>query len=500
MSLTRSRKIRGILAKMANILCLLLFCWIFIILGLRMTETTPVVYALLPATLLLLWYLSKKHLVLKWEYSYEVIWWALFAISAFFVYYLAYELRVAQTWDWGVLLQCSYLRVDGDMETGVKYFARYPNNQLWFAFLVCFLRLIKVFAPNITLEAYQDVTVALSATMVIVAMLFMRATAKVLWGSKKSLIVAVIIITCMPLYLYATFAYTDTAGVLASSIAVYCFVKAEHATGKMQLICAAILGVFAAVALHLKVTLFILFIAMIVAFFLRVRSVRKVLLGALLSMILLVVTFCSIDYGVSKVIQIPEATYERYEFPLTHWIMMALNNGGAYMQEDVDYTKQFKTYDEKKEANLDMIEERLEERGVLGTISYILYDKFSFAWGDPALGADNYVSRQPQKPDGFWQQFFTLTGTYYGIAKAYFYLYQMLLLLGVILSIVAALRRKVEDQPLLFGRILLVGVVLFFAVWECNSRYLVTFLPILIILSAEGYMYFRNRSHRKECV
>lgn len=36
---------------------------------------------------------------------------------------------------------------------------------------------------------------------------------------------------------------------------------------------------------------------------------------------------------------------ERWEFPPTHWIMMALNNTGGYVQEDVDYTKSFDTYE-----------------------------------------------------------------------------------------------------------------------------------------------------------
>ena len=56
-----------------------------------------------------------------------------------------------------------------------------------------------------------------------------------------------------------------------------------------------------------------------------------------------------------------EKMVDRYRFPVTHWIMMSLNSDyKTHVDEDVDFTMSFDTYDAKKQANIREIKARLE--------------------------------------------------------------------------------------------------------------------------------------------
>lgn len=61
-----------------------------------------------------------------------------------------------------------------------------------------------------------------------------------------------------------------------------------------------------------------------------------------------------------------EKMVDRYRFPVTHWIMMSLNSEyKTHVDEDVDFTMSFDTYDAKKQANIREIKARLENISTL---------------------------------------------------------------------------------------------------------------------------------------
>ena len=47
-------------------------------------------------------------------------------------------------------------------------------------------------------------------------------------------------------------------------------------------------------------------------------------------------------------------------------------------------------------------------------------------------------------------------------------------------------------------RIALFGIILFLSIWECNSRYLVAFIPVLIMTSADGIFMTREKIKNKK--
>lgn len=71
-------------------------------------------------------------------------------------------------------------------------------------------------------------------------------------------------------------------------------------------------------------------------------------------------------------------------------------------------------------------------------------------------------------------------------------LFYGILLFGVLFSSLCAVIGKGKEQPFFVGRLTMVGITVFLTIWECSSRYLVVFLPLMILMSGEGYVKLRG--------
>ena len=254
-------------------------------------------------------------------------------------------------------------------------------------------------------------------------------------------------------------------------------------------------GVAASAAFSVKVTVFILFIAVFVCLLLQKKSWKKIIAGVVIVAISFGVGHGLCNYVKSSVIPLEESYCDAYEFPLTHWIMMALGYGG-YQQEDVDFTISFNSYEKKKEANIKEIKKRLKARSFHESFKFFGYDKQVRTWGDATLASCVYLAEGPQEPDNILKQFVTLKGSKYWIALLYMTLYYGLILVGMFLSARFAVKRKSDakavDMPIFASSIAMLGIALFQTIWECNSRYLVVFIPIMILLAADGFFAWRD--------
>ena len=91
------------------------------------------------------------------------------------------------------------------------------------------------------------------------------------------------------------------------------------------------------------------------------------------------------------------------------------------------------------------------------------------------MAGDDYAGRFPVDENGIWQRVFTFHGSDHWIGLIYSWLYYIVLI-----------------------RIALFGIILFLSIWECNSRYLVAFIPVLIMTSADGIFMTREKIKNKK--
>lgn len=448
---------------------------------------------LLPAVSYGIYRVVNRETLLPATFPYRGVWWLICGLGTILMMWIAYSVRVESlSWDWGkVIRSASEYVLTGDLQDKI-YFARYPNNQFWYCVLVVVFKVVHWLAPAAELEQFYLVSIAMGCLMVSATIVLLHHIAGLLWNQKKAFVIGCMAWLCAPLYMWALYAYTDTAGMLLMMLLLYLYVKAYQSENMWQYgIYMGLFGLAGAAAYQVKVTVFILVLAAVIALILQRTSWKKALLGILALGIFFSLGSVTAKAGVSHVIPLEEEFCNQYEFPLTHWVMMSLDYGG-YSQEDVDYTESFPSYEEKQKANIKVIKKRLKKKGFLGGLQFFCYNKQVRTWGDSTFAGCDYLSREPKNPDGFLERFVTTEGDMNWLCVFYTTLYYGLLLLGLLLSALGAVRRKSADQPLFVGRLTMIGITLFLTIWECNSRYLVVFLPLMILLSGEGYGELRR--------
>ena len=126
------------------------------------------------------------------------------------------------------------------------------------------------------------------------------------------------------------------------------------------------LSVISVIGFLFKATVIFALFAIVIDIFFNSKFkdfIKRLLIIACISIICLTIINKVIDH----VLDISKEDYNRFKFPYTHHIMMALNTTGGYKEKDVQYTTSFPTYEEKKNANINVIKERISKRGIYGT-------------------------------------------------------------------------------------------------------------------------------------
>ncbi len=163
-------------------------------------------------------------------------------------------------------------------------------------------------------------------------------------------------------------------------------------------------------------------------------------------------------------------------FPASHWLMMSLSGEGFHNEEDEAFTAGFSTKEEKKQAVMERLIERLKDLGAVGCIRQAGKKlEHTFSGGansykmfyENALETDRgYSYVLGEKSEGF---------LCYGQA------YHMLVLFLILFSFSGKFR---WESFLL--QITLLGGFLFYVLWEAAAQYQIPFLPVMGLLAVVG--------------
>lgn len=414
------------------------------------------------------------------------IWFVLQMISAALTVIMASKLEVNLAWDWGQLITTASFFVLNQEWQYIEYFARYPNNQFWLTVLIYIFTLVKAGFPHADFETFKSVSVLLGCCFIQGTIFMIYKIASLIWNQRKALFVGIITIACVPFYLYAQFTYTDLPALFLISITCYLYIKKKS---KQKVIWFIILGIIAALVYQIKVLSFIVFIALMMDYLITTKGLKVKIVNTFSFLVSFIIIKVILSLFVENTVLIPEGYSEKYEFPPIHWVMMGIYGTGGYYQEDVEFSKKFDSYEEKVSAGTERFIERVQEKELSELATHILKTKVVKTWGDPTYHGSVYTASDTIIQNGKFQRFFTINGDWYWIFNIYASIYHIAILLGLFL--VGLLTRK--ENRLLFMKTALIGIVVFLSIWECNSRYLLSFLPIIIILSCEGWFALIKR-------
>ena len=370
-----------------------------------------------------------------------------------------------------------------------SYFSKYTNQIPLLIFTYGFTKIGSIFGIT---DALLMGTI-FNALFIALTGYFIYLIGKEIKGPKTGLLALIFMIINPIFYLYSSYFYTDTLCMPFAVIGLYLIIKSIKTDNTKNKILLGILsGLIFFIGLKVRIVVVILLIAIIGFILINKKIVDKLkiyialFLGLIIGFLGFKVVYNYFDIDLN----------ENAEFPITHWIMMGLNEEytGGYNNPDHDLTYNEPTYEEKKERNIEEIKNRVKELGPIGLIK-LEGMKIARTWSSGNYGV---YAKLNNTSDG--------TGLYeylggYGNANIFMkYSLQILktyISFMILLGLIQIMKKKeVEYNYDSIIYIALFGAILFYIIWEAAQRYSLSFLPWMII--PLGLIYENIKENKQE--
>lgn len=393
------------------------------------------------------------------------------------------EVAYENTWDYGKIIRTSMSLAKNDGKETFQYFARYPNNLMILYILEVFFSCVLKYKPNVSPEDLLDSSVILNCIFIIAGVVFLYLAVRKRKSSKTAFAVAIVTYLSAPLWMYSPIFYSDTVGLPFMTATLFFYECARGRKGFLRYLYAFLAGAFAFAGFKVKASIIFVLAGIFADIIISngIKNIIKFTVPVVLSAAMIIPLF---SYLPTTIVEIDDKMYEEYRFPYTHWIMMSLNKDGGYVWDDVRYTEKFKTEDEKTQANIRQIKSRILKRGFGGTVRFVLVNKVERTWVNGDMDGLKYLGMQLDKT-GTVQKFILHDGEYYNMTVLYTQSYHLAILLFTLLGAVMSFRKK-ERGGTFAAYVALFAVAAFLLIWECNPRYLYTFIPMFSITAVDG--------------
>lgn len=402
----------------------------------------------------------------------------LLALQILFVRYLYYNYEMVDPKITGEFAKRFVMGEDlGSIKESYRiYAAKYPNAWGMIYLQIPFFALWKLFTGGVSVYAGQTFNVILIQLSVIMTFL----TGERIFKLNSQRLFCGIISALMPvMLLYTPFFHSDTAGMIFVSCTLYFLTLAVKEKSKTKsVVYALIASLFIALGNTVKGSIAVMLISAMIFFVLKMGVKRGAILSLAAVMLFIGVSKAAYYGGLAMGIS-DEKMVDRYRFPVTHWIMMSLNSEyKTHVDEDVDFTMSFDTYDAKKQANIREIKARLKNISTPYEACKMAYHKVARTWDSGGFSYGKYLSRSD--PTGGLREVLnsSLLGSYVDG-------YHSAMLIAMAFGAVYAAGKR-RHSALFFSIVTLTGVILFFLIWENPPRYIVTFIPVIMLLCTAG--------------
>ena len=291
---------------------------------------------------------------------------------------------------------------------------------------------------------------------------------------------------CNPfLYVTVSYYYTMTLSLPWFMGLLYFFismVKGGEDVREKQMARAVLAGACFGIGYYLRATTIIPFIgAMICGFLLlwknRNTIPKKKLIGCIGNgLITFFTAVCLTVFLTAAGAEVIGIDTENTAFPATHWLMMSLSGEGFHNEEDEAFTAGFATKEEKKQAVMERLAERLKDLGIAGYIRQA-GKKIDHTFSGGANSYKMFYENALETDKGYSYILGEKSEGFLCYAQAYHMLVLLLILFG--------LTKKFRWESFLL-QITLLGGFLFYVLWEAAAQYQIPFLLLMGLLAAMG--------------
>lgn len=410
------------------------------------------------------------------------------------------DLRVKPTWDFGAVMAGASDIAAGRPIRNTFYFQEYPFNLNPAVIIGTFKYL---------LGGYSRAPYILNMFAVTSSIVGICITVWRVFSPSASVRAALFCLAATPLYLYAPIVYTDTLSMPFAIWSVYAwsFIRFPGALSARTygLPACMTVGLLAAAGYLIKPVAAIGLLAFASDYFIcsgRYGSIRPHVEGrtrriftGFIPLASAFAVFLIIIFSFRAYIDFKGYTgrLERSRsIPYTHWLLMGMNKPvidggssygyGGFSNEDLKFTRTFKTLKEREKAEKIKIRQRLEEFGPAGYTSFLL-KKIEWTWTDGTYFASVKLSRYPVKLSVLHRFVLPNGGRANRLYLAFTQLTQGILLFLIFSGAVFfSDHREGEVYRLLL--LMCLGLALFLVFWETRSRYLTFMIPVFIVMAS----------------
>lgn len=319
---------------------------------------------------------------------------------------------------------------------------------------------------------------------------------KILHSVKNATLFAILCVANPMLYVCAMGCYTTTLMLpllMGTMLCIICFLKEQKFRKKILL--GFLAGAVLAFGSRLRATVFIAGIALVIYLIVRKKSDNTASYSAKQAVFLTssVLLGAIIIFGGYTALQNTYITedYADTQMPPIYYLMFAMNpeSRGGYNEDDFKMISQYETLDEKNEASLKVIKERLQDYGISGTLSLAKH-KLRSTWSD---GIEDYrdflvTSRNYSKLHSY------IAGEHKDFFALYAHIYHVAIMAMFCIAVIFALGRKCDSSYYLIFLTLLGGMV-FHILWESYYIYSFGFSMLLVIPASESICRFSEKRY-----
>lgn len=363
------------------------------------------------------------------------------------------------------------------------YFVIYPNNQFILFFLLCYYRILSSAGIFMDTSLSNYMGCILNTFMISLSIIFGFLICKKIWNNSGALMYLAFCFFFLPYYINALRFYTDTLSLPFVTGSIFLFLKlreASYASQKFTYSC--LTGALLAFGILLKGSLYILLTAMVIYYIITIKHrIQFISLGVML--ITLLGTNLIWNQYIDNCGWLDNSAKYKLELPVTHWIMMASTGNGGFRQEDLDYTLSFPDKTAKKEATIEKTIERI--RSYKGVKKYLKFEfeKIGKALADGRFAQNSHLTFYKTRS---WIHDYVLED---GLHYKFFYYYITIYTLSIYMLIFFSFLFEINSRKIRYGffvNLCIIGMLLFFMLWEVKSRYFLNFTPVYFMCAVNA--------------
>jgi hypothetical protein len=321
----------------------------------------------------------------------------------------------------------------------------------------------------------------INAAAIVVTIFFAYLAIRTWLGRERALFWLLLTpVLLLPLLLYTPIYYTDTFSAVFVALAFFLVLKLYKGC-KHRNIVALLLGLTSFFGMQAKATAMIVVIAAAIMLFLKAKY--EVLPKHVVTITIMILAFVPLTLAWNH-FRDGQSSHPENAKPITYFIAMGLTGDGGFNDEDAsDSSRVLNEGGDLKAYEMEKIKQRLADYGPVGYAGFAAR-KISYVWGDGEYYAQVKLARFPLDSGS------TVANFVYGDKKdVTAFVMNGVHLAMLLLFLYAGWRTLKEFNPVIgILKLCLIGVFVFFLIWEARSRYLLNYLPLFTILEV-GFLW-----------